>query len=108
MNYLFRNRARRDDAVFSALIATPAVGVFTLPANSRIDVNVSILSKTSQVTIEANGRTISLPDLAAEEFHNLGYFEKDTNFNFSVSIAGVLTFYTVDALGVRRKIARSA
>lgn len=108
MNIVNRNKARRDDAAFASMVASPVVGSFTLPANSRIDVSFSAVSVTGNVTITVNGRVISLPPLPARAFHNLGWFERAAAFTFNLGIVGVLTFYTVDAIGVRRIIARSA
>lgn len=108
MNVVSRNKARRDDAAFASMVASPVVGSFTLPANSRIDVNFSAPTVTGNVIITVNDRNISLPPLPAGSFHNLGWFERAAAFTFSLGIVGVLTFYTVDAVGHRREIARSA
>ena len=108
MFYAKMQKARRDDVAFASLVNLPKVGSFALPANSRIDVSFSAPSATGNVTINVNGRTISLPPLATGAFRNLGWFERGDAFTFSLGIAGVLTFYTVNALGNRRVIARSA
>lgn len=74
-------RARADRDRFAALIDTPAVGVFTMPANGRIRFVATAGSVAGAIAATLEGtfgtRTIQTPVLAAGGYVKLDSIEKD-------------------------------
>ena len=106
-----RQQARRDQSAFATLFAeadsnnqsvglnTDLDGVFVLPANATIMVKTSVLITAGQFMVLSGSRTISLPALAAEKFHTVGYFQKGSSIGCRASLAGDISFYMRSGLG---------
>ena len=77
-----KNRKKRQNVTaFKALLATPATGSVTLPANARLafrSVSGAVAGTTAATLVGTSNRTIQTPALAAGEFVTLDYAERDT------------------------------
>lgn len=65
-----RRKQRQNISAFKALMATPAVGAVTLPANARLalrSVAGSVEGDPAATIVGASDRTIHAPDLDAGE-----------------------------------------
>lgn len=70
-------RAKRDRAAFKALIATPAVGAFTMPAGGRLRL-VSVAGCAADTTSATfASTTLKTPVLGAGEWGNAVYLAKN-------------------------------
>lgn len=107
MGYGRRQKLRQDVAKFAALIATPAVGVFAMPANGRIRFVATAPSAEGDPIASltgANDRLIGSPGLDIGEYLKLDRVERavsvDTEAGFDVEVD--------TGLNVWRKIAEGA
>lgn len=74
-------KERQNVSAFKALLANPAVGAFSLPANARLafrSVAGAAAGTTAATLVGTSTRTIKTPVLAAGEFMTLDNAERDT------------------------------
>jgi hypothetical protein len=111
VSLLKRQAARRDFVAFAGLIASPETGGFTsggslagaiaLPANADIWITCSEISVQGDFQILMSNRVISVPDLAADVFHHLGWFERATDVGLAGNLVCDVTFYIADGIGAK-------
>ena len=106
-----RQKARRDQSAFATLFAeadsnnktvglnTDLTGVFVLPADATIAIKINAAITQGQFAVKVGSRNISMPALASDKFHTVGFFRKGSSFGCRASLAGAISFYMVNALG---------
>jgi hypothetical protein len=108
LNQRRRERARIDVIRFKPLIASPAVGVFVMPAGAMVFLRsvAGCAADTTGATFTTSGgaRTIKTPLLAAGASMPIGYIER------GITVTPVTGFevFIDGGLGLRQKIAEGA
>jgi hypothetical protein len=106
---LKKNRERRNEAAFSALIEEPGdvSSGLVMPANGILAISASVASVgdyyneeeeemvPGEIQIDVSGRAIGLPDLDADQIRKIGYFEKGKTITVSTSLAADVNLYLV-------------
>ena len=102
-----RQRERRNESAFSALIETPAsiAGGFVMPANARIAFSYNHALTAGQMTCTVGGHAIKFPAIGLNAVQTVGYFEKGKKLVFSGLTGHALNIYLVKNNGVKVKVA---
>lgn len=106
-----RQRFRADETKFQNLIASPidiAADDLVLPGNGRLALSVDGVVNEGDITIAYKNRTITTPDLGADAFHHLGWFEVGSTFTITCSATVNLKVYMVTMIGQFREIGNGA
>lgn len=106
-----RQRLRADETKFQDLIASPtdlAADDLVLPANGRLALSVDGAVGQGDISIAFKDRTITTPDLEADTYHHLGWFEVGSTFTITCSTAVNLKVYMVTMIGQFREIGNGA
>lgn len=119
---LYWSRKRRKAAArvqaFSALIASPSVltggvapaisSTLAMPANVLLAVSYSVGITSGQLVVNVNtGKTMGVPDLAADEIRELGYVEAGqlVDIELTAAVAGTATLYVLNDWRIPSSIA---
>lgn len=119
---LYWSRKRRKVAArvqaFSTLIASPSVltggvapatsSTLAMPANALLAVSYSVGITSGQLVVNVNtGKTMGVPDLAADEIRELGYVEAGqlVDIELTAAVAGTATLYVLNDWRIPSSIA---
>lgn len=95
------HRDRRIDASrkkrFDPSISTPGAFPFTMPEAGILGVSSSVaVSQGALIVSTSTGRSIGTANLAPNQIHRLGFFEKGVEIDISASPVGNITLHYLD------------
>ena len=113
-----RRKARQDESEYDSVIDEPANfnAPFVIPGNARLGYSFSAALVgqfineedevvPSELLVTYGSRQLGCPDLAADEFHEMGFFEKGRTISYSSTVLGDISLFLIRDNGVRVLIA---
>lgn len=111
-------RERQDLKRFDALVASPTSlgnvaadgtsSTFQLPGNAYLAIACDAALDAGDLTVDVGSHAFGIPNLSADEIHQVGWGEKDRVVSISrgsSAPAGAVTLYIVNSFGMPIQIA---